>query len=238
MKAQRDVKITSDLEARVITSFRTILPSILFGSVTDSSTEPYVLLSAKLKSYKDWHHDDGVSGVSQRILRGVVEVQNRVMFLASTSTTNPQLLRLANGMLIDCINFIQRLICFIDAWWIDLKIGSYFSETLLWEVIVSSIEQIFEDMRTARSPIQDASETDKSVLLWGLMKSHQVMKRYITNDFKKDPALNGILVQKILKSSPAAALASRTLAVERSMASNTSAISNLKTRMTTQEAKK
>jgi hypothetical protein len=172
------------------------------------------------------------------MMAGIVEVHDRVLFLGSVSTTNPQLLRLSNGMLIDSVNFIQRLIGFVDSWWLDLKIGSYFSEALLWEVMLSSVEKIFQDLRAARAPIQDASETDKSVLLWGLMKSHEVMKRHVKNDFKKDPALNGILVQKMLKSSPAAALTSRILAVERSMASNTSAISNLKTRVTTQENKK
>lgn len=31
MKAQKDVKITTDLEARVITSFRTNIPVVLYG---------------------------------------------------------------------------------------------------------------------------------------------------------------------------------------------------------------
>jgi hypothetical protein len=65
MKAQRDVHVSSDLEARVVTSFRTILPSALFGSASDAGTEPHVFLLSELKSHKDWHHDDGVSGVSQ-----------------------------------------------------------------------------------------------------------------------------------------------------------------------------
>jgi hypothetical protein len=66
MKAQRDVKIATDLEARVITSFRTNLPAILYGGSTMvESVDEYVLLLSKLKSYAAWHSDDGVSGVSR-----------------------------------------------------------------------------------------------------------------------------------------------------------------------------
>lgn len=81
MKAQRDAKLGSDMEARVITSFRTNLPSILYGSTAGSEpSEEYVQLSSKLKNYKMWHDDDGVSGVSERMLRGASEVLSRVSF--------------------------------------------------------------------------------------------------------------------------------------------------------------
>lgn len=68
MKAQRDAKIGSDMEARVITSFRTNLPSILYGSSSTEPNDDFVQLASKLKSYKMWHDDDGVSGVSQRMI--------------------------------------------------------------------------------------------------------------------------------------------------------------------------
>jgi hypothetical protein len=64
MKAQRDVEITTDLEARVITAFRTNLPAILYGGsmTVESVLDEYVSLISKLKSYAAWHSDDGVSG--------------------------------------------------------------------------------------------------------------------------------------------------------------------------------
>jgi hypothetical protein len=66
MKAQRDVKIGTDLEARVITSFCTNLPAILYGgSTTIDTVDEYVTMGSKLKDYNSWHHPDGVSGVSQ-----------------------------------------------------------------------------------------------------------------------------------------------------------------------------
>jgi hypothetical protein len=116
MKAQRDVKIGTDLEARVITSFRTNLPgAILYGgSTTIDTVDEYVALGSKLKGYNSWHHPDGVSGVSQRMLCGSVEIQQRVGFLANKLTTDPRILRLSGGLMVDSVNFVQRFVPFIN----------------------------------------------------------------------------------------------------------------------------
>jgi hypothetical protein len=73
MKAQRDDKISTDLDVRVVTSFRTNLPAILYGgSASVEVIDEYISLISRLKNYAMWHHEDGVSGVSQRMLRGAI----------------------------------------------------------------------------------------------------------------------------------------------------------------------
>jgi hypothetical protein len=203
MKAQRDVKISTDLDARVITLFRMNLPAIMYGgSASVEVIDEYILLISRLKSYAMWHPDDGVLGVSQRMLKWAIEIQSRVSFLASQLTNDPMILRLSNGLLTDTVNCIQHMISFIDATYIEYKVMSYLSDTQLWELLVSFLEQIFEDLRAARCRIQDASEHEPSLLLWGIMKSYEVMADYLRLDFKKNPSLNGIFVHKILKGSP------------------------------------
>lgn len=100
-----------------------------------------------------------------------------------------------------------------------------------------TIEQIFEDLRIARSPIQDASETDRSILLWGILKSHEVMARYMKNQFKNDLSLSGILIQKMLKGSPMAITQSTVTMLQRSVTTVTSTANNLKTRVQALETK-
>jgi hypothetical protein len=239
MKAQKDVKLTSDLEARVVTSFRTNLPAILYGgSSSVDSVDEYVSLISRLKSYQEWHADDGVSGASQRMLRGAVEIQSRVSFLATTSTTDNMLLRLSNGTMADSVNFVQRFVSFMDASFLELQQNSYFSEKQVWELLVSFIEQVFEDMRAARCIIQDASECDSGVLLWGILKSHEVMDAYIGHGFKKHPSLNGILVQKMLKSSPSSTMHLRIAALEKGINTATATQNGIKSRLSAVESKK
>jgi hypothetical protein len=141
MKAQRDVKIGTDLEARVITSFRTNLPVILYGgSATIDAVDEYVTLGSRLKDYNSWHHPDGVSGVSQRMLRGSVEIQQQVGFLASQLTTDPKILRLSGGLMVDSVNFVQRFVSFINTTYTIYKLTSYFADNENWDVLLAYIE--------------------------------------------------------------------------------------------------
>ena len=87
LKAQRDAKFETDLEARVFTSFRTSFPAILCGgSSAVESVEDHVRLEDRLKTYKVWYADDGTSGVSQRMLSGIVEIEKRVSRMAREVT--------------------------------------------------------------------------------------------------------------------------------------------------------
>ena len=115
----------------------------------------------------------------------------------------------------DSVNFVQRLVSFVDATFLELQQNSYFSEKQVWELLIAFIEQVFEDMRAARCIIQDASESDSGILLWGILKSHEVMEQYIFHGFKKHPSLNGILVQKMLNSSPSSTMHLKIAALEK-----------------------
>jgi hypothetical protein len=101
----------------------------------------------------------------------------------------------------------------------------------LWELLVGFLEQIFEDLRAARCRIQDASA------LWGIMKSHEVMEEYLKPDFRKHPSLNGLLVQKILKSSPSLGMNSKIQVLEKTVNTMKGAISGLRTRLAAVETK-
>jgi hypothetical protein len=171
------------------------------------------------------------------MLKGAIEIQGRVSLLASQLTNDPGILRLSNGLLIDTVNFIQRLVGFIDATYIEYKVLSYMSDDQLWELLVSFIEQVFKDLRVARCIIQDASENDSSLLLWGIMRAHDVMDEYIKHDFRKHPALNGILVQRILRSSPTSGMHAQVQSVEKSITSINGALPGIKTRLLVVEVK-
>jgi hypothetical protein len=213
------------------------LQMVLYGGAAVKAVQEYVTLISKLKNHAMWHSDDGVSGVSQRMLRGAVEIQRRVGFLANQLTHDPIILRLSLGLCSDSVNFIQRLVGFIDGIYMEYKASAFFSETRLWELCVSYLEQVFEDLRAARCLIQDASENDTAILLWGILKSHEVMEEYLRHDFKKHPSINGILVQKILRSSPTTGLTSRIQALERSSGSVTGSLTTIKSRIAAVENK-
>ncbi len=68
MKAQKDAEFPSDLAAPVTTSFRTVLCGAIIGHGEPDEDEGFSLLLTRLKTYKVWHAEHGISGQSQGFL--------------------------------------------------------------------------------------------------------------------------------------------------------------------------
>ena len=203
LKAQRDAKFETDLEARVFTSFRTSFPAILCGgSSTVESVEDHVRLEDRLKNYKVWYADDGTSGVSQRMLAGVVEIEKRVSRMAREVTRDPVILRFVNGLVGDSVHFVREMVSFINQLVSDYRDQTFLNESQVWSLAVSFLEQIFSDMRAARCPIQDAAETDSALLVWGILKCHEIGDEYLKHGFQHHPSLSGLLVQTLMHTGP------------------------------------
>jgi hypothetical protein len=67
MESKQKVSMTTDLEAPVITSFSTILPSIIVGNKKEGSGGTFDWLKSYLKDYLVWDPAGRNSGVSSRI---------------------------------------------------------------------------------------------------------------------------------------------------------------------------
>jgi hypothetical protein len=148
-----------------------------------------------------------------------------VGFLASQLTTDPKLLWLSGGLMVDSVNFVQRFVFFVNTTYINYKLTLYFEDDENWDVLLAYIEHLFEDLRRARClMIQDSSESGPSVLLWGILKSHEVMDTYLQHDFKNHPSVNSILVQCMLKSSPSAEVHSKITTLEKGLLQQTAAL--------------
>jgi hypothetical protein len=71
MEAQQKVSMTTDLEAAIITSFSTILPSILVGYKKEGAGGTFDWLKSYLKTYAIWDPVGRKSGVSSWIKEGI-----------------------------------------------------------------------------------------------------------------------------------------------------------------------
>jgi hypothetical protein len=69
------------------------------------------------------------------------------------------------------------------------------------------------------------------------MKCHEVMDEYVKLDFRKHPSLNGIILQKVLRSSPATGLTSKVQSVEKTVNAVAESIASLKSRVSAVETK-
>jgi hypothetical protein len=71
MESQQTVSMTMDLEAAIITSFSTILLSILVGNKKECSGGTFDWLKSYLKDSSVWDPAGCKSGVSSRIREGI-----------------------------------------------------------------------------------------------------------------------------------------------------------------------
>jgi hypothetical protein len=165
----------------------------------------------------------------------MTEVRNRVRFLSQQLTKDPIVLRLSDGLIDDCVFFAEALVSYINKMYTHLTDSSYMTTEQVWELVVGTITTIFEHLRKARSPIQDASETDPTMLLWGILKAHEVMKEYREADFENHPSLTGLLVQKMLQSSPVSTLSAQVASAERGASHASAVATQLQNRVKTLE---
>jgi hypothetical protein len=66
-----------------------------------------------------------------------------------------------------------------------------------WDLVTAVLVKVFSDLRDARAIAQDSRGA--AGFIWGTLQAHMVMKRFLKHNFKRDPGLNAILVQFILK---------------------------------------
>jgi hypothetical protein len=69
------------------------------------------------------------------------------------------------------------------------------------------------------------------------MKCHEVMDAYVKLNFRKHPSLSGILLQKVLRSSPATGLTSKVQSLEKTVNTVAGSIASLKSRVSAIETK-
>jgi hypothetical protein len=199
-KAAWDVEQASELEASIIASFSTTLPSILVGNKKDLSGGAYECLISYLKDYSIWHPagPQGSSGLKTRLRDGGKSVSARLKALREILTSNTDIREMAMLLASDSLSFIYELIEFVESQYRDLTDSTTFSETSAWSLIVDCMAHIFCKLNQARALVLDAGHHEPRLYLWGCLKVWQIQERNRNNQFKDDPALTGLLVRRLM----------------------------------------
>jgi hypothetical protein len=202
---QRDLQNKADvvtgLEAAVITSFDTIIPSVLVGSAGRKGENiqggSFDWLAGYLKSYKVWKPVGTQNGVSHQITNGVSNVTKRVTEIRKRHAT-PDVNMLSSGLCQSSATFCHELVRFINEQQEELTANTAYSESQIWIMQLECIQRIVEELSEAREGYSDSGRVDRGNYIWGMLMSWKVQQRYLENHFKDDPALTGVLVRRIL----------------------------------------
>lgn len=66
-----------------------------------------------------------------------------------------------------------------------------------WDLLRELVLKIFSELSTARADGAQAESFE--VFIWSSLQGHKIMQRYLENDIKNDPALNGSITRYILR---------------------------------------
>jgi uncharacterized protein YneF (UPF0154 family) len=199
-KASKDVDRASELEASIVASFSTVLPSILVGNKKETLGGAYECLISCAKSYDVWHPvgPQGSSGLRVRIRDGSKLVTARLKSLRDTLTSNGDVRELATLLASDSLSFVNELIEFVETQYRELTDLSSFSSTDSWSLIIDCLSHIFVELHQARSTVLDSGAHRAGLYLWGFIKAWIIQERYRRNEFKDDPSLTGLLVRRLM----------------------------------------
>lgn len=194
--------ISSTLEAAVLTSFSTVLPSILVGgggkrSEGVSMGGAFAWLSGYLKKFEVWKPIGSVNGVSHQITTGVTGVAKQVVELRK-QYTDANILLLSDGLSQDSANFCKELVAFMNDQHEELTNNTPYTADQVWQMQLECLLKIIEELSAARMCYAAAARTSRGNYIWGMLMAWKVQQRYRQNLFKDDPALTGILVRRIL----------------------------------------
>jgi hypothetical protein len=198
MESQQKVSISTDLEAAIITSFSTILPSILVGNKKEGTGGTFDWLKGYLKDYSVWDPAGRKSGVSSRIRDGIKVATKRAEGLLALTTDDIEAVKVASGLMSDSCTFITSLCTWIESSHRELTADTPYTSSEVWDMQLECLEQIFEELHQARVAVVDAARLSQGIYLWGMLKAWQIQQRYVRNDFQDDPALTGIFVRRVL----------------------------------------
>jgi hypothetical protein len=96
--------------------------------------------------------------------------------------------------------WIFNLISFVKETYNDLVQQSTFSDKKAWALVTQLVRRIFEEVGESRLGITQQLEVEDSqaltqLMFWPIIKSHDVMKRYLDCSFKDDPTISSEYVK-------------------------------------------
>jgi hypothetical protein len=195
LKAQYD----SQLEMKIASSFRTSYPAVMFRDSSSSTSSAAVAegsLGPGMATIDKWDARDGVSGTKFVIQNGVRRLQDSIPFEIREYLMG-RAAELAKECFTNSSTFVHHLNTFVDTFYMEMSNAAGFSKKEAWDLVTAVLIKIFSDLRDARALAQESREP--SGFIWATLQAHMTMQRLIKHEFKRDPGLNAILVQFILK---------------------------------------
>jgi hypothetical protein len=199
---ERESKLNlgSSLRTAVETSFDTFVPSVLLGgkATSEQGGSVYGWLLSHLKKFEVWKPLAVEDGVANQIAEGITMVTDRITDIRGNLTEESSAVVLSTGLCADSALFCRELVRFITEQYEDLTQRTLYTPQQIWSMQMECLSTIIKELCAARTAVADSARKQPGYYLWGMLRAWMIQQRYLSNNFKNDPALTGIMVRRIL----------------------------------------
>ena len=184
----------NNAQARISTSYRTAYPDIFGASDERSGT-----FGPAMSTYEKWNDRSVGGGIIVSIRESMKEQHHQTNLSITQGITNREIRDLAKQMLDRTKEFVLDMCHFVEDFYAEMAASNAIPGEEAWSLTCSLLFEIFRDIRKARSVVKMVKETQPLFHIWGALRTHEVMERFTSNQFRDDPALTGILVRHIVQ---------------------------------------
>jgi hypothetical protein len=179
-----------------ITSFETRIPKYFSKSVavvSGAGRKGGYSHFDRIPTYNDWN--ETTIGYRDRLKEELANVERVHENIIETKMDNSsKAFAIAKLSLKESVSWVVKLISYIDDTYSDLVRHNTFVSDKAWQLTTQLARRIFMEVSLPRQGIQNLINVGDNVrigplILWPIIKSHDIMKRYKDASFKDDPTI-------------------------------------------------
>ena len=192
MEKRHKMQIATTNEARALYAMKLEFPQFFYKDLPGTGRDPSFLTA--MKDYEDWESPE--TGVRDRIINKIGTMHS--MFgeqIAITMSGEPEARALATSMLSVSIGCCRELINYFDETMNELTMKSKFTTRKAFSLVTQVVRRFFMDLYKVRAQVYSSiSTSDQSGqcawVLYGVLRTHDVMAEYSTARFKNHPSVS------------------------------------------------
>ena len=192
MEKRHKMQIATTNEARAIYAMKNEFPQLLYKDFPGTGRDPSFLTA--MKEYLDWESPE--TGVRDRILNRLGNMNS--MFgeqIATTMANEPEARSLALSMLSVSVGCCRELVTYFDETMNELTIKSKFTTRKAFSLVTQVVRRFFMDLYKVRAQVYSSLSTTDSAgqcawILYGVLRTHDVMSDYVKARFKNHPSVS------------------------------------------------
>ena len=192
MEKRHKMQISTTNDARALYAMKLEFPQILYKDLPGTGKDPSFLTA--MKDHEDW--DAPETGVRDRIIHHLGNMHG--MFgeqISVTMANEPEARSLAMSMLSMSVGCCRELINYFDETMNELTTKSKFTKKKAFSLVTQVVRRFFIDLYKVRAQIYSSLSTSDSAgqcawILYGTLRTHDVMAEYSKARFKNHPSVS------------------------------------------------